>query len=102
VDIVGVRVTVDNACFADAYVGRGELQQAADKIRGSRASVQETREVTLGSFGLRAAGGAVRFECFFCNNIPGHTAFRAIIEEDYPKQEPPQCATVVVDFEPAA
>jgi hypothetical protein len=102
VDVVGVRVTVDNACFADAYVGRGELQQAADKIRGSPASVQETREVTFGSFGLRTAGGAVRLECFFCNNIPGHTASRAILEEDYPKQELPQCATVVVDFEPAA
>jgi hypothetical protein len=39
---------------------------------------------------------------FFFNNIPGHTASRALLEEDYPKQEPSQCATVVVDFEPAA
>jgi len=104
VDVVEVRVTVDNACFrgtADVYVGTGELQEAADKIRDFPANAQETRGVTFGSFRPRTAGGAVRLE-FFCKDMAGHSAVRAIIEEDYPKQRPPQCATVLVDFEPAA
>jgi hypothetical protein len=103
-DMVEVSIAADNGRFratADVYVGRGELQQAADTLRGFPATSQDTREVTFGSFGPGTAGGAVRLE-FFCKDLAGHTAFRAIMEEDYPERESAQCATLLVDFEPAA
>ena len=103
-DVVKVSIAVDNGRFratTDVYVGSGELQEAADRLRGFPANSHDTREVTFGSFVPGTAGGAVRLE-FFCKDLAGHTAFRAIVEDDYSEREPAQCATILVNFEPAA
>ena len=51
--------------------------------------------------GRKFAGGGVRLE-FFCSDLAGHAAFRAMIEGDYGDQEVAESATVCVDFKPAA
>jgi hypothetical protein len=103
-DVVKVSIAVDNGRFratTDVYVGRGELRETADRLSGFPASSQDSRQVTFGSFGPGTAGGAVRLE-FFCKDLAGHTAFRAMIEDDYSEREPAQRATILVNFEPAA
>lgn len=104
IDLVEVRITVENAAFrgsADVYLGTDGLLEAAAVLKGFPRDRQDTREVTFGSAGPKFAGGSVRLE-FYCNDLAGHTAFRAVIEEDYRGQSQVQCATLLVDFEPAS
>jgi len=104
IDIVEVRISVANAQFcgsADVYVGRGELLEVVQTLKGFPKHTSDTREIVFGAFGPTKAGGAVRCE-FYCKDLAGHTALRAVVEEDYRQGEFAQGATVLVDFEPAA
>jgi hypothetical protein len=103
-DIVEVRIVAENLSFrgsADVYVGTDGLLEAAAALEGFPKDRQDTREVLFGAAGPKFAGGSARLK-FYCRDGAGHTAFLAEIEEDYREQERAQCATVVVDFEPAA
>lgn len=103
-DIIEVRIVVENQFFrgtADVYVGKGQLSEAAAALEGFPKDRSDKREVILGSSGPHFAGGSVRLE-FYCKDLAGHAAFRAFIEEDYRQDEHAQCATIFVDFEPAA
>ena len=104
VDIIEVRVAVENARFrgsANVYVGADALLEAAAVLKGFPKDRHDTREIVFGSAGPKCAGGSVRLG-FYCIDLAGHTAFRAVIEDDYRRQERAQGATVFVDFEPAS
>ena len=104
VDIIEVRFTAENGRFrgsADVYVGTDGLLEAAAALQGFPKDRRDKREIVFGSAGPKFAGGSVRLE-FYCKDLAGHTAFRAVIEDDYGQQELTQRATVFVDFDPAA
>ncbi|MDR3734909.1 MAG: hypothetical protein P4L10_05150 [Acidobacteriaceae bacterium] len=103
-DVIEVRVIAENERFrgsVDAYVGTNYLFEAAAELKGFPKDRQDKREIIFGSAGPKFAGGSVRLE-FYCKDLAGHAAFRAVIEDDYRQQELTQSATVFVDFDPAA
>lgn len=103
-DVIEVRVTAENAGFrgtADVYVGTDGLIEAAATLAGFPKDSRDKREVVFGAQGKQFAGGAVRLE-FYCSDLAGHAAFRAMIEGDYGQMEIAESATVYIEFEPAA
>lgn len=103
-DVIEVRVSAENARFrgtANVYVGTDGLVEAAAALAGFPKHSRDKREVICGAVGKKLAGGAVRLE-FYCSDLAGHAAFRAMIEGDHGAHEVPESATVCVDFEPAA
>ncbi len=103
-DVIEVRVTAENARFrstANVYVGTDGLLKAAATLAGFPKHSRDKREVTFGAVGKELAGGAVGLE-FYCSDLAGHAAFRAMIEGDYGTHDVAESATVCVDFEPAA
>ena len=111
VDVVEVRVVADNGQFrgtADAYVGIGNLSEAAALLKGFPEHSQDSREFTFGAFGPKYAGGGARLE-LYCRDLAGHPTIRATIESngdrlcdsDLRRKENPDSATVYLDFEPA-
>src|SRR5450756_2389436 len=103
-DVIEVQVTAGNARFwgtADVYIGTDGLIDAAATLAGFPSDNRDKREVYFGAIGKKSAGGAVRLE-FYCSDLAGHAAFRAMIEGDYGEQEVAESATVCVNFEPAA
>jgi hypothetical protein len=103
-DVIEVRVTVENTRFrgtADTYVGTNGLLETTAALAGFPADQGDKREVIFGAEGKGFAGGAVRLQ-FYCSDLAGHAQFRATIEGDYGNQEVAECATICVDFEPAA
>jgi hypothetical protein len=79
----------------------GELPNVAESLRGFPKDSSDTREVTLGAFGWKSAGGAVRLR-FHCTDLAGHTTVEITIEADYARSEVTETATVIAEFEPAA
>jgi hypothetical protein len=85
VDVIELRVTVENACFrgsADVYVGTDELAKTAAILKGFPEHSRDAREYTFGAFGPKYAGGAVRLE-FYCKDMACHFAVWATIDADY-------------------
>jgi hypothetical protein len=85
VDVIELRVTVENACFrgsADVYVGTDELAKTAATLKGFPEHSRDAREFTFGAFGPKYAGGAVRLE-FYCKDMACHFAVWATIDADY-------------------
>ncbi len=73
-DVRQIRIACSNGGFggmADAYVGIGELEQAAQTLRGFPRSATDKREVIFGQFGPEMAGGAASMR-FFCADGAGH------------------------------
>jgi len=103
-DIIELRIIADNGRFcgtANVYVGMGELSNVAECLRGFPNDSSDTREVTLGAFGQKFAGGAVRLR-LYCTDLAGHTTAEIPIEADYATSEVAETATVFAKFEPAA
>jgi hypothetical protein len=103
-DLIEVRVTARNERFqgsADVYVGTDGLLEAVSALQGFPKDRSDKREIVFGAAGPKFAGGSVRLE-FYCKDLAGHAAFRAVIEDDYAQQELTQSATVFVDFDPAS
>jgi len=103
-DIIELRIIADNGRFcgtANVYVGMGELSNVAECLRGFPNDSSDTREVTLGAFGQKFAGGAVRLR-LYCTDLAGHTTAEIAIEADYATSEVAETATVFAKFEPAA
>jgi hypothetical protein len=81
-DVIEVRITAENARFrgtADVYVGTDGLLEAVATLAGFPMHSRDKREVIFGALGKEFAGGAVHLE-FYCSDLAGHTAFRAMIE----------------------
>jgi hypothetical protein len=103
-DIIELRIIADNGRFCgttNVYVGMGELPNVAEILRGFPKDSADSRDVTLGAFGRKFAGGAVRLR-FYCTDLAGHTTGEITIEADYARSEVAETATVIAKFEPAA
>jgi hypothetical protein len=103
-DVIELRIAVGNGRFcgaADVYVGVGQLLEVSELLQGFPKHSKDTREVTLGAFGSKFAGGAARLE-FYCRDLAGHAVLRATIEADYELEDASQSAVVITDIEPAA
>lgn len=74
VDIVEVVITAWNGVFGGAvelYVGQGELERIAESLRGFPTSNKDVRELLLGTFDPKFAGGGASMG-FFCLDRAGH------------------------------
>jgi hypothetical protein len=84
------------------------LSAAAAVLEEFPLSPADTRNIAFGAFGRAQAGGALQLG-FYCKDLSGHTAIKAKIEEDTlgfgdysGRRKEPECATIYLDFEPAA
>jgi hypothetical protein len=103
-DVLEVRVTAWNGAFggsADVYVGIGDLAEAAAKLEGFPRQHSDSRDLELGAFGPKFAGGAVRI-CFSCKGAVGHSFIEAKIEADYLNAEKAQSVFLFGPVEAAA
>jgi hypothetical protein len=106
-DVTQIRVSGSNGRFAgavNAYVSRGTLVHVAKDLDGFPKHVGDTRDVVLGAFGPRYAGGAVRLH-FVCPDLAGHPRLDAEFEaEDHGPafDGNPEYARVIIRFEVAA
>ena len=81
-DVIELRVYGSNGKYCgttEAYVGIGELEEAALKIKGFPTGPADTREIVFGSFGSSSAGGGVRLR-FYCIDASVHARARVEIE----------------------
>src|SRR5579884_290996 len=84
-DLIEVRVCVWNGKFGgatNAYVGVGELEEAAVKLRGFPTHAADTREIVLGAFGSDSAGGGVRIR-LRCTDAAAHISAKVDIESEH-------------------
>jgi hypothetical protein len=103
-DVIELRVVAENSEFrgsADVYVDTDWLSATTSILAGFPRDRLDKREITLGANGPKTAGGAVNLE-FYCKDLSGHVALKAVIEADYGHATVAQSATVILDFEPAA
>ncbi|MBN2490200.1 MAG: hypothetical protein JXQ29_05070 [Planctomycetes bacterium] len=73
-DVIELRAEGSNGQFAgaaDIYVGHQQLRELADTVRGFPAAGDDSREIELGSFDPKWAGGGVRFR-LACTDPAGH------------------------------
>src|SRR5215472_4976168 len=103
-DVLELRVSVWNGKFggtADAYVALGELREIATALQGFPDRTSDTREVVLGAFGAKTAGGAVSLG-FYCIDGSGHAALMVKLESDYDSSGAAESVTLRLPIEPAA
>jgi hypothetical protein len=104
-DVVELKVSAWNGTFAGStclYMGQGDLADTATVLAGFPVGLEDQREVTLGAFGPKSAGGAMKLN-FSCINGAGHCQLRLVIEADYDRQESlAQRVEMLCAFEPAA
>jgi hypothetical protein len=81
-DLLLVRVRCSNGGFSgetQIYTGLNELEHIAKLLRGFPETINDIREVQLGSFDPKCAGGGVRLR-FYCINSAGRTSVETTIE----------------------
>ncbi|MGC2253049.1 MAG: hypothetical protein WA563_00805 [Candidatus Acidiferrales bacterium] len=83
-DIIEVRVSVWNGTFggtAYIYTGNRELDDAAAKLSRFPKNISDDREIFLGTFDPKYAGGGVRMR-FYCTDHSGHAYVDSQIQSD--------------------
>lgn len=104
-DLVEIIASAWNGEFGGStrlYVGHGELAGAADLLLGFPESVEDTRELTFGTFGTEFGAGAMALS-FSCTDRAGHCLMLLKIESDPIIQKPPlQRVELLGAVEPAA
>ena len=104
VDLVELKASAWNGEFggsARLYIGHGELADAAERLIGFPANTDDTRDVTLGSFGPESGGGAI-FLKFFCIDRAGHCQLQLKLESDPILGSPLERVELISAVEPAA
>jgi hypothetical protein len=85
-DLLNLRFKAWNGAFggtAEIYVAVGDLQKAADQLRGFPVSPSDSREIVFGNFDRKCAAGGVRTR-FHCVNGAGHAYVEATIDSNRP------------------
>jgi len=103
-DVIKLDVAAWNGAFggsADVYEAIGDLQSAADRLRGFPKGPRDTREVIFGTFDRKCAGGGVKL-CFHCIDGAGHAYVEAMIDSNSPSAGTIQTATLAMPVEAAA
>lgn len=103
-DVIQLRATAWNGEFggaADPYVGIGRLEEAATLLAGFPRDPSDIREVSLGAFGPRTAGGGISMS-FFCIDKSGHARVEVKIQSDQLSDDRLQSVTLWLPIEAAA
>lgn len=83
-DVFNLCVKAWNGAFggvAEIYEGIGDLQRAAEKLRGFPQNPSDAREVVFGNFDRKFAAGGVRMR-FHCVDGAGHAYIEATIDSN--------------------
>lgn len=102
-DVYELTVVARSGSFAgtaNVYVAHGELRELPEMIAGFPFSNSDRREITLGSFDTKHAGGAVRLT-LQCLDAVGHPAIGVEICSKSSIQDE-GTASFKIPFEPAA
>lgn len=86
---------------AKPYVAIGRLADAAAQLSGFPRDPSDTREVVLGAFGPKTAGGGICMR-FFCIDSAGHARVEVKMESDRLSDERAQSVTLWLAVEAAA
>jgi hypothetical protein len=103
-DLLEVRVSAWNGAFggtADVYVGIGQLEETAAKLKGFPKHPSDTREIMLGSFDPKMAGGGASMQ-FYCTDASGHAYVESKIKSNSLPGKPVQCVILLLPIEAAA
>jgi hypothetical protein len=96
-DLIQVRISAWNGGFggtADVYVGIESLNELAKKLNGFPRTVTDIRDVTMGDFGPRSAGGVgMKFHCV---DGAGHAVVEARIDSGDLSGQPRQSASLTI------
>lgn len=83
IDILELKVSAWNGSFGGTttlYIGRTEFGEIVETMRGFPINPRDEREVTLGAFGAKFAGGATRLR-FYCKDSAGHGIVEIHLED---------------------
>ncbi|HKV47066.1 MAG TPA: hypothetical protein VJN69_03160 [Candidatus Acidoferrales bacterium] len=103
-DVVKIRVSACDGEFSgsvEAYAVVGGLNGVAERLSGFPQSPSDMREVTLGAFDRKVAGGGLRMK-FHCVDSAGHAFVEATLYTNQEKGGTVQMAVLSVPVEPAA
>ena len=103
-DLLKVRISAWNGAFggvADVFVGIGGLEEASAKLKGFPKHPSDVRELMLGAFGPRFAGGGVSLR-FYCADASGHAYVDTKIESETLPSRPVQYVNLSQPVEAAA
>jgi hypothetical protein len=104
VDILELRVSAWNGRFGGTtslYVGRAELGNIVETMKGFPLDPRDERQVILGAFGAKFAGGAARLR-FYCKDGAGHGMVEIQIEGDHSGRTVSESVTMGASIEPAS
>jgi hypothetical protein len=86
---------------AKLYVAIGGLEEAAAQLSGFPRDPSDTREIVLGAFGPKTAGGGISMR-FLCVDNAGHARVEVKMESDRLNDERAQSVAVWLAVEAAA
>lgn len=104
VDTIDVRISACNGTFGGmsrAYVGIGDLEKAAARLRGFPNNPLDIREITFKGLGKGNARGDVRLR-FYCSGGAAHTWMDASIESACDSTGSEQSVALTLSIEAAA
>lgn len=103
-DVLELRASAFNGTFSgvtDVYEDIHGLSEIAAKIQGFPTNSSDFREVTLGAFGPKCAGGGISIR-FYCADGSGHAYVESRIESGADTAGVTQSTILVVPIEAAA
>ena len=103
-DVIELRCSGWNGAFggtAALYEGTGDLELAAEKLRGFPQNPSDQRELIFGSFSRNSAGGAVKMR-FYCVGGAGHAYVEATFDGGFEKAGTIESALLSMPLEAAA
>lgn len=103
-DVVKLRISAWDGEFGgsvEPYMAVGELKEIAAKLSGFPHSPADMREVVIGAFDRKIAGGGLRMR-FHCVDGAGHTFVEAAMNANCERAGTVQSAVLSVPVEAAA
>jgi len=103
-DLIELCVSGWNGAFGGTvsiYEGIGDLEKAAEQLRGFPRNPADGREIIFGNFDRKCAGGGVKMR-FHCIGGPGRAFVEATIDANYDSAGTMQIAVLAMPVEAAA
>jgi hypothetical protein len=104
VDILELTVSAWNGSFGGTtrlYIGRTELKNIVEAMKGFPVDPRDEREAILGAFGTEFAGGAARLR-FYSKNSAGHGMVEIQIEGNRADRTVSESVTLNASIEAAS
>ena len=103
-DIVEIAVNAWNGMFGgivQVYVAHDELEGVANRLRGFPSSPADERNINLGTFDPKLAGGGASMR-FFCTDRAGHAQLKLKLSGRNALASRPQSVELFANVEPAS